>query len=149
MYKVIGLQKKSADWLVVSIINAEGDRIDNVSVNRISKKGDLFPGFDEIAEGQKVAGRLWESDSNKMYLFAPKGGAKAPMKQAAINSATNSSYNASEEAEYPMHEKLETILNKLVGQQIKLEQILEIITPKKKAVNDFADDEETDAGVPF
>lgn len=36
-----------------------------------------------------------------------------------------------------VYDNTETILNKLVGQQIKLEQILELLQPKKKADADF------------
>lgn len=148
MFALRKIEKKSADWYVVELVNSAGDLIENVSINRISKKGDVFPNFDNLKQDTKIDGRLWESPANKMYLFAPKGGAKAPVKQAAATSASNSSYNASEEAEYPMHEKLETILNKQVSHTLKLDKILELLQPKK-AVNDYPDDEETDSGIPF
>ncbi len=124
-FGIIKVENKGADWKVVSLINAAGDLIENVSVNRISKKGDIFPGFDDIKEKTKIEGRLWESDSGKQYLFAPKGGAKATPKPVTTNT-----YNASEQEEYPIHEKVETILNKLVKQQITIESILEIVKGK-------------------
>lgn len=136
-FKVTKLQKKSNDWLVVSLLDAAGDITEEVSVNRISKKGDLFPGFDEITEGEKVEGRLWKSDSHKMYLFAPKGSAKAPVKEPV----------KSTDDEYPVSAKLETILNKMTAIQIDIQIIKEVITPKTKAKaqveeyppNDFED----------
>lgn len=36
-----------------------------------------------------------------------------------------------------VYDNTETILNKMVGQQIKLEQILELLQPKKKVADDF------------
>ncbi len=135
MFKIKSVAKKNEDWLVLSLVNSAGDLIENVSVNRVSKKGDLFPNFDDIKADTKIDGRLWESDSGKQYLFAPKGGAKAPVKQPT---------NASEEAEYPIHEKLETVLNKQVGHTILLQQILELLQPKKKVVDEFPEyDSET------
>lgn len=129
-FKIFKIEKKSPEWAVVSLVDAAGDVHENVSINAVSKKGDIFPNFDSLAKDQKVEGRLWKSDSNKVYLFAPKGGAKAPVKQTPYEKAQND--------EYPVSEKLETILNKLVGQQIKLEQILETLQPRKKApIDDF------------
>lgn len=128
MFKIFKIEKKNAEWVVVSLVDAAGDAHENVSVNKVSKKGDIFPNFDTLEVGSKVEGRIWESDSSKKYLFAPKGGAKAPFTQAKQEIG---SMNQNDE-EYPVSEKLETILNKLVGQQIKLEQILELLQPKKQ-----------------
>lgn len=128
MFKIFKLEKKNTDWIVASLVDAAGDVHENVSINKVSKKGDIFPNFDTLAKDQKVEGRLWKSDSDKLYLFAPKGGAKAPFKQTP--------YEKAQDDEYPISEKLETILNKQVAHQIKLEQILELLQPKK-AVDDF------------
>ena len=94
------------------------------------KKGDIFPGFDDIAEGDKVDGRLWESDSGKQYLFAPKGGAKAPVRQATQNHASNASNTVDDE--YPISDKLETILNKLTGITLQVGRLEDALIPKKK-----------------
>lgn len=133
MFALKKIEKKNADWYVVSLVNSAGDLIENVSINRISKKGDVFPNFDDIKQDTKIDGRLWESDSGKQYLFAPKGGAKAPVKQATstFDKGTNPDY------EYTVSEKLETVLNKMVGQGIKLDKILELLEPKNRITNDI------------
>lgn len=132
-FKIFKLERKNDNWVVASLVDATGEIQENVSINKVSKKGDVFPGFDELVKDQKIEGRLWKSDSDKVYLFALKGGAKAPMKHLPNNSIV-------EQEEYPVSEKLETILNKLVGQQIKLEQILELLQPKKIVSSDDTPD---------
>lgn len=127
-YKIFEIEKKSADWVVVSLVDASGDAHEKVSINKVSKKGDIFPNFDTLEKGTKVEGRIWESDAGKKYLFAPKGGAKAKPIAQQIKEDND---------EYPISEKLETILNKQVAHQIKLEQILELLQPKKKVADDF------------
>ncbi len=125
MFKIFKIEKKNADWVVVSLVDAAGDVHENVSINRISKKGDLFPDFENLDKDQKVEGRIWESDAKKKYLFAPKGGAKAPVKQAEQSHLSN------EKQEYPLSAKMETMLNKQIAMQIKIEMILELLQPKK------------------
>lgn len=120
-YKIFKIDKKNPEWAVVSLVDASGDAHENVSVNKVSKKGDIFPNFDTLEVGSKVEGRIWESDAKKKYLFAPKGGAKAPVKETQ-----------SEEEEYPVSQKLETILNKMTGMQIDIQIIKELMQPKKK-----------------
>lgn len=134
MFALKKVEKKSNDWLVVSLVNSAGDLIENVSINRISKKGDLFPNFDDIKQDTKIDGRLWESDSGKQYLFAPKGGAKAPMKQETPK----------EDTEYPISAKLETILNKLTGIQIDIQILKEHSLPKKKSNIDLGESDGID-----
>lgn len=136
-YKIFEIEKKSADWVVVSLVDASGDAHEKVSINKVSKKGDIFPNFDTLEKGTKVEGRIWQSDAGKKYLFAPKGGAKAPMKQTV----------QSEEQEYPVSAKLETILNKMTGMQIDIQIIKELLQPKAKAVDSFeypSDENEAD-----
>lgn len=86
------IDKKSEDWKILSVVNGAGDLVENVSVNRINKKGENFPGFDEIREGEKVDGNLWESPANKLYLFAPKG-SKASL--ASQNSSQSDQFSVS------------------------------------------------------
>ncbi len=154
MFKIYEIQKKNADWVVVSLVDAAGDIHENVSINKVSKKDDVFPNFDSLDKGSKVEGRIWESDAKKKYLFAPKGGAKAPYKSSeAADRAYDKKFDAqAEEQEYPVSAKLETILNKMVRQQIQLEQILELLQPKKKApiddIPDYPNDIDPDL-IPF
>lgn len=124
MFKIFKLEKKNADWIVASLVDAAGDVHENVSINKVSKKGDIFPNFDTLAKDQKVEGRLWKSDSDKVYLFGPKGGAKAPFKQPTQFNPVD--------PEYPVSAKLETILNKLTGMQIDIQILKENSLPKKK-----------------
>lgn len=145
-YKIFEIEKKSADWVVVSLVDAAGDAHEKVSINKVSKKGDVFPNFDALDKGTKVEGRIWESDAGKKYLFAPKGGAKAPYKQAEQSHVSNAS---NEEHEYPISAKLETLLNKFTGMQIDIQIIKELLQLNKKAVNDYPDDKEVDSGIPF
>jgi hypothetical protein len=78
-HQITSVTKKNNDWIVVSILNAAGEIVENVSVNRTNKKGEVFPGFDDIAVGNQVAGQLWRSPKGAMYLFAPKGSATTTM----------------------------------------------------------------------
>lgn len=134
MFKIFKLEKKNADWIVASLVDAAGDVHENVSINKVSKKGDIFPNFDNLAKDQKVEGRLWKSDSDKVYLFAPKGGAKAAYKASEhMDRAYDKNFDSvAEEAEYPVSAKLETILNKLTGIQIDIQILKENSLPKKK-----------------
>lgn len=86
------IEKKNNDWYVLSVVNGAGDLVENISVNRTNKKGENFPGFDEIREGEKVEGTLWESPANKLYLFAPKGSKASPASQ---NSPQNDQFSVS------------------------------------------------------
>lgn len=77
-HSIVKVENKTPDWKVVEILNAAGDLITGVSVNRTNKKGEVFPEFDSIVAGAKIEGQLWESPAGKTYLFAPKGGRVAP-----------------------------------------------------------------------
>ncbi len=68
--KITFLVKKNEDWLVVGGTEA-GAEYHEVSINRLSKKGVAFPGFDDIKIDSDVQGRLWKSPANKWYLFPP------------------------------------------------------------------------------
>ena len=89
-HKITGVVNRNADWKVVSILNAAGDIVENVSVNRTNKKGEVFPGFDDIAVGASVEGQMWQSPAGKLYLFAPKEGKKQEIDRgpASNNPAT-------------------------------------------------------------
>lgn len=81
-------EDKNADWKVVGVLTDANVAIEDVSVNRTNKKGEVFPGFDTIRAGAEVEGTLWQSSTGKYYLFAPDpakakpAGAMAGMKAA-------------------------------------------------------------------
>jgi hypothetical protein len=70
-YQILGCQDKSKDWKVLSIKGEDGTTLNDVSVNRVNKKNEPFPNFDEIKEGNMVEGNHWQSGAGKSYLFAP------------------------------------------------------------------------------
>lgn len=72
LYNITAVEKKSADWYIVSGRGADGTMLQDASVNRVNKKGETFPDFDTIAVGNAVEGEPWTSDSGKQYLFAPR-----------------------------------------------------------------------------
>jgi len=72
-YKVIWLEVKSPDWKVATLSDDQ-QQYANVSINKVNKKGEVFPGFDEITNAGTVKGNLWQSPKGAYYLFAPKVG---------------------------------------------------------------------------
>lgn len=72
MFHITKCEIKTKDWKVISVVTADGDSIENVSVNRTNKKGEVFPNFDAIMTNSDVSGQLWNSPAGKQYLFAPK-----------------------------------------------------------------------------
>ncbi len=73
-YNVEFIEQKSPDWKIVQLRDGAGTLTDNVSVNRVNKKGETFPNFDGITLEADVEGELWTSTTGKHYLFAPKIG---------------------------------------------------------------------------
>lgn len=72
LYTISNTQIKNNDWKIASVKGADGVEANEVSINRTNKKGEIFPRFDEIADGASIEGNLWKSDAGKNYLFAPK-----------------------------------------------------------------------------
>lgn len=70
--KIDWLVKKDDNWIIATLIKEDGTKINDVSINRANKKGEVFPNFDEIRPGNSIDGTLWQSPSGKWYLFAPK-----------------------------------------------------------------------------
>ncbi len=70
-YKIEWVENKSKDWKVATVSAVDGTKQTDVSINRVSKKGDMFPDFDGITPGKEIGGRLWSSPAGKWYLFAP------------------------------------------------------------------------------
>lgn len=90
-YTLDWVEKKNNDWVLVSLASGEKE----VSINRTSKKGEVFPNFDNLAPGIEVEGELWQSQAGKWYLFPPKPVTPNPMgtrpawakKESTINKA--------------------------------------------------------------
>lgn len=72
MFKIDWIENKNADWKVISVTKEDGTKATDVSVNRVGKKGDVFPNFDGLAPGGTTEGELWVSTAGKKYLFPPK-----------------------------------------------------------------------------
>ena len=70
--KVEWIEVKAPDWKLATLIGEDGKQITEVSINRTSKKGEVFPSFDELASGHDVEGELWQSTAGKWYLFPPR-----------------------------------------------------------------------------
>lgn len=94
------VEDKSADWKVVGLLSEDKTAYEGVSVNRVNKKGETFPNFDDIKAQAEVEGDLWKSPADKWYLFAPKkpldrpkffkpGGGAAAIKKAQETKAEN------------------------------------------------------------
>lgn len=71
-YRVDWSEKKNNDWVLASLLDETGNKLSEVSINRTSKKGEIFPNFDEIRPGAEIKGELWTSTANKNYLFPPR-----------------------------------------------------------------------------
>lgn len=71
-YTVKKLEKKSPEWYVADLSDANGTTLQSVSINKVNKKGEQFPGFDQIEKGAEVNGEHWVSGAGKNYLFEPK-----------------------------------------------------------------------------
>lgn len=98
IYNIKWLEKKSNDWIVATLVEAATqtgippNELKDVSINRVNKKGEVFPKFDEITNGGTVEGEPWASQAGKWYLFAPKpqstrGGAPSAFKGKQIEEA--------------------------------------------------------------
>lgn len=70
-YLIKWCEVKTPDWKVCTLV-VNGSDVTDVSINRTSQKGDVFPEFDEIQAGRVVKGTFWKSPTGKAYLFAPK-----------------------------------------------------------------------------
>lgn len=69
MTKIEWIENKTPDWKVASV--SDGGKVyQDVSVNRVNKKGETFPGFDDLKPGTELTDvTVWTSTSNKHYLF--------------------------------------------------------------------------------
>jgi hypothetical protein len=71
-YQIDWSENKNNDWKIVSLKTDSGTVFTDVSVNRTNKKGEVFPGFDQVVVGASIEGEFWTSPTGKNYLFAPK-----------------------------------------------------------------------------
>lgn len=71
-YTALEVEIKSPDWKIVNAIGVDGVEVKDASINRTSKKGDVFSNFDSIQEGAQFEADVWRNDAGKAYLFAPK-----------------------------------------------------------------------------
>lgn len=80
LLKITKVEDKTKDWKVVDCENPTGEKTIGASVNRVNKKSEVFPAFDDIKVDARLNAELWVSPAGKAYLFAPKatssGGAK-------------------------------------------------------------------------
>jgi hypothetical protein len=72
MIKIDWIETKDDGWKLASITDAEGHKLLNVSINRTSNKGEVFPNFDNLAAGMDIEAVTWQSKAGKWYLFPPK-----------------------------------------------------------------------------
>ena len=70
-FRIIWLEVKSPEWKIATLTD-DTAQYANVSINKVNKKGEVFPNFDEISNGGSIKGNLWQSPKGAYYLFAPK-----------------------------------------------------------------------------
>src|SRR3990167_8509819 len=69
--KITWVENKNEDWKLATL-EENGATYEEVSINRKSKKGELFQNFDGLMPGSETEGVLWQSQAQKWYLFPPK-----------------------------------------------------------------------------
>lgn len=72
LYNFFNVIAKNPDWKVADIKGADGSQYQNVSINRTNTKGEVFPRFDDVANGAQIEGEYWQSGAGKNYLFGPR-----------------------------------------------------------------------------
>ena len=72
LLKITKCTDKSNDWKIVDVETPTGEKTVDVSVNRVNKKGEAFPAFDDIKVDHRLNATLWVSPSGKAYLFESK-----------------------------------------------------------------------------
>lgn len=90
-FKIEWMEKKSPEWFVANLTDESGNETKEVSINKVNKKGEVFPNFDDLMTGGTVEGEPWTSGVGKNYLFAPKPeGAKRPNMDRIMDKKTQS-----------------------------------------------------------
>lgn len=122
-HKVVKAESKTSDWKVITILNAAGELVEEISVNRTNKKGEVFPDFDEILAGSNIEGQLWQSPKGKLYLFAPKD---SPKKQS-IDSGPAASNGATAELKNILQLKIIPMLEAIHKEQVIISERLGMV----------------------
>lgn len=80
-YNILQIETKGAGWKLATIqdLNTQ-DITERVSINKVGKKGEVFPNFDALKLNDSIEGSLWVSQKGAAYLFPskpekPQGGA--------------------------------------------------------------------------
>lgn len=76
-YIIEFVENKNKDWKIATVKSEQGATWEDVSINRVGKKGDVFENFDDIQAGREVYGELWTSTAGKNYLFPPRNAHKS------------------------------------------------------------------------
>lgn len=97
-YLVDWVEAKGKDWKLATLLEGQ-TKLEDVSINRTSKKGETFPGFDDIGPGTETEGELWTSASGKKYLFPPRA------EKAGFAPRNGSGIKAAQERKAEMIEK--------------------------------------------
>ena len=66
------IENKSPDWRIANVTDLAGVETKDVSINRVNKKGEVFPNWEGVTLEATIEADLWVSTSGKVYLFAPR-----------------------------------------------------------------------------
>lgn len=90
-YKITWIENKTPDWRVANVTDLAGVETKDVSVNRVNKKGEVFPNWEGVTLEATIEADLWVSTAGKAYLFAPRpqnaptgGGFRAQQMEKAV-----------------------------------------------------------------
>ena len=72
MFTITKIESKNNDWKIANVTGVDGTNYKDCSINRASKKGEVFPNFDELDEGKTIEAEYWRSGAGKNYLFPPR-----------------------------------------------------------------------------
>ncbi len=89
-YQVDWVENKQDDWKIATLkeVVEGGQTYENVSINKVTRDGRPFPGFENIAPGSVIAGNIWLSPKNQKWsLFPPDPVRSAAPRPAASPSA--------------------------------------------------------------
>lgn len=109
--KIDWIETKGPDWKVATLTNEMNKTEKEVSINRTSKKGEVFPNFDALQVGQTIEGELWQSGAGKWYLFPPQpksqyraptsnGGASRGSQMAKVMETKNQNIKEAQETKH-------------------------------------------------
>jgi len=147
LYNIKWVEKKNNSWIVASLIEGavQGNKpaeYTEVSINRVNKKGEVFPNFDEIQAGRDVEGEIWQSSGGKWYLFAPRAEKPATGRSGAFKSQqiTQAQDRKAQDIGKTLDRKEESI--KLASAQRDAVLIVNTILQQSTSTGEFGKDEE-------